>query len=273
MVNTLWNTPEKVTTTANRSWSGMLKKIVAWAIALTLSGQPAEAKTFEKQEFPTEMVANVPWEISPMTENIEQNSIPNYINQAKVGVRKYYPKYENYFNNIFNDIKGWSYEEYLINKEIKKNLVVSWDLLNNDKEIITTILISIEKILSKDLFRTQIWINENSDIYSIANDIEEWFFNKYSKFWKNIKNFWIEFKSLTQKMDNYWEDKIWNEYISLSEKYMPLLKERLLDYGHIKKSKDLQEWIKTYSEILNKINKKPSQIWQKYIIEYNKIKN
>ena len=61
MVNTLWNTPEKVTTTANRSWSSMLKKIVAWAIALTLSGQPAEVKAYNKQEFPTEMVANIPW--------------------------------------------------------------------------------------------------------------------------------------------------------------------------------------------------------------------
>ena len=38
------------------------------------------AKTYNKQEFPTEMVANVPWTISPMTENVEQNSVPNYVN-------------------------------------------------------------------------------------------------------------------------------------------------------------------------------------------------
>ena len=121
MVNTLWNTPEKVTSTPNKTWSGMLKKIVAWAIALTLSGQPAEAKTFEKQEFPTEMVTNVPWEISPMTENVEQDWVKNYINIAKQWTKKYFPEYENYFNDIFLRINNlWWYETYLINKEIKR---------------------------------------------------------------------------------------------------------------------------------------------------------
>ena len=104
MVNTLWNAPEKVTSTPRGSSSSALKKIVAAAIALTLSGQPAEAKTYNKQEFSTEMVANVPWTISPMTENVEQTSVPNYINQAEAAVRKYYPQYEEYFKGIFEKI-------------------------------------------------------------------------------------------------------------------------------------------------------------------------
>ena len=207
-----------------------------------------------------------------MPQSITQSSTPDYIAQAQAGVKKYYPQYENYFNNILNDIKEWSYEEYLINKEIKKNLIVSWDLLDNDKEIITTILMGLEKILGKDLFRTQIWINQDSDIYSIANDIEEDFFNKYSKFSNNLKNFGIEFKNLTKKMDSYWAEKAWTEYITISEKYMSLLKEWLLDYGHLKKSKDLQGWIETYTEMLKNANKKPSEIGQKYIDAYNKIK-
>ena len=274
MVNTLWSTPEKATSTPNKSWSGMLKKIVAWAIALTLSGQPAEAKTFEKQEFPTEMITNVPWEISPMTENVEQASVPNYINQAQTWVKKYYPQYEEYFKNIFNNIEKWSYEEYIVNKEIKRNLTVSWELLKSDKEIKTMILISLEKIVyNKDNFRDKIWITELNDVNVLSNNVYKAFYRKYLKFWENIKNFEIELNNLKQKISINWINKVWEEYISISEKYMQLFNERLLEYGHLKKSKDLQDWIKTYIEILDKTNRKPNQIWQKYIIEYNKIKN
>ena len=107
MVNTLWNAPEKVTSTPKGSSSSALKKIVAAAIALTLSGQPAEAKTYNKQEFSTEIVANVPWTISPMTENIEQTSTPDYINKAEASIRKYYPQYEEYLKELTKRIKWW----------------------------------------------------------------------------------------------------------------------------------------------------------------------
>lgn len=252
----------------------MLKKIVAWAIALTLSGQPVEAKTYEKQEFPTEMVANVPWEISPMTENIEQTNNTNYIKIAKIEIRKYYPNYEEYFKNIFNSIKIWSYEEYIINKEINRSLKATWELLKSDKDIITMILISLEKIVSNiDNFREKIWINKENDINILSDNIHKAFYRKYSKYIKNLENFGIEINNLTEKMGNYWIEKVWDEYITLSEKYMTIFKERLLDYGYLKEGKSIQEWIKKYIEILDKNNRKPSQIWQKYINEYNKIKN
>lgn len=273
MVNTLWNAPEKVTSTPKGSPSNTLKKIVAAAIALTLSGQPAEAKTYNKQEFPTEMVANVPWTISPMTENVEQNSVPNYVNQAQIAVKKYYPQYEEYFKDIINKIQNiWWYGNYLLNKEIKKQIWISWWLLTNEKDISTTILISFENIIWKQDFKKNIWITNNDNKYFVAKNITERFYNNYEKQIKNIKNFERDFSIMSTKVETKWIDEIENEYIELSEKYMPLLKDRLISYWELSKSKEIQKWIELYINIIKRGAKNPSQIWQKYIDEYNKIK-
>jgi hypothetical protein len=58
----------------------------------------------------------------------------------------------------------------------------------------------------------------------------------------------------------------------LFEKYMPLFKEWLLDYGYLRENKSLQLLVETYVETLTKTGKKPSEIGQKYIDAYNKIK-
>jgi hypothetical protein len=42
---------------------------------------------------------------SPRTQNVEQTNVPDYISQAEVGVKKYYPQYEEYFKGIFKEIK------------------------------------------------------------------------------------------------------------------------------------------------------------------------
>ena len=273
MVNTLWNAPEKVTSTPKGSSSSTLKKIVAAAIALTLSGEPTEAKAYNKQEFSTEMVANVPWEISPMTENVEQTSVPDYYNKALNWVRKYYPEYEEYFKDIIKQIKwAWRYEEYLLNKEIKSNLWISWSLLKNEKETITTILISLEKAVWKKNLKTKIWITEDSDINEISDDIINWYITKYERIKKNLKNFEQEIDNLIKKGETQWID-IWIEYISISEKYMRILKDLYIEFWFIKNSKSAQDRVKQYIVTLNKTGKKPNQIWQKYIDEYNKIKN
>ena len=207
-----------------------------------------------------------------MPQSITQ-STPDYIAQAQAAVKKYYPKYENYFNEVFKRISiGW-YEEYLINEEIKEDLNISRELLNDEKEIITTILISLEKItLDKETFKNNIWISDDDDTNFIAIEIYEWFYNKYNKYSKDLENYIKEFSNLKTKMNNWWINWIWNEYITLSEKYMVLLKEWLLEYGYLIKSKEFQGWIKTYKEMLNNTNKKPSEIGQKYIDAYNKIK-
>lgn len=273
MVNTLWNAPEKVTFTPKGSSSSALKKIVAAAIALTLSGQPAEAKTYNKQEFSTEMVANVPWTISPMTENIEQTSTPDYYNKALNWVKKYYPEHEEYFKGIINTIRSKKYESYLLNDEIDVNLTIAWDLLENEKETITTLLISLEKAVWKWFFKTRTWISDNSDINDISNYIIKWFKERYKKTKTNLDDYENEINNLNRRANTEWISNIWIEYITISEKYMQLLKDYFIDYGLIKKSKDVQNRVKIYIDTLKETGKKPSQIWQKYIDEYNKVKN
>ena len=52
---------------------------------------------------------------------------------------------------------------------------------------------------------------------------------------------------------------------------MQLLKNYFIDYGLLRKSKDVQEWVKQYIETLQETGRTPSKIGQKYIDEYNKI--
>ena len=52
---------------------------------------------------------------------------------------------------------------------------------------------------------------------------------------------------------------------------MWLLKDLYIVYGHIRQSKEAQEWVKQYIETLQETGRTPNQIRQKYIDEYNKI--
>ena len=172
MINKLWNSKESTT----KSWSNLWKKAAALLLALTLSGQPAESKTFEKQEFPTEMVAYNPWEYSPMTENVEQTSVPNYINQAKNWVRKYYPQYEEYFNQIFTKI-SWlkAHSHNLINSKIDENFDLFDEELTSEKDKITTILLVLEKIIiwKNQLERSISWNIKGRGLIEIAEGISD----------------------------------------------------------------------------------------------------
>ena len=48
---------------------------------------------------------------SPRTQNVEQTNVPDYISQAEAGVKKYYPQYEEYFKDIFSEIKKLKQED------------------------------------------------------------------------------------------------------------------------------------------------------------------
>ena len=193
-----------------------------------------------------------------------QQSTPDYYSIAEDGVKKYYPEYEEYFKGIIKDIKWlWDYEQYLFNKETNRNLLNAWGLLKNEKEIITTILISMEKVHWIEDFKKKIWISEDSNINDISNDIINWFFRKHEKTQRNLENFKREITK--------WVNNIWEEFITISEKYMVSLKEFFIDYWFIKESKETQDWIKTYIDALQKTGRTPSKIGQRYIDEYNKI--
>lgn len=208
---------------------------------------------------------------SPRTQNVEQTNVPDYISQAEAGVKKYYPEYEEYFKEIIKIIRSKKYEAYILNDEIDVNITISWDLLENEKETIATLLISLEKVVWKRTFKSKIWISDNSDINDISNDITKWFKERYKKTIENLDNFEKEILTLTQKDNSHWKSSFWDEYITTSEKYMQLLKDLYIEFGQIRKSKYAQEWVKQYIETLQETGRTPSKIGQKYIDEYNKI--
>ena len=286
MVNTLWNTPEKVTTTPNRSWSSMLKKIVAWAIALTLSGQPAEVKAFNKQEFPTEMVANIPWEISPMTENVEQTTLPNYIKQAENWVRKYYPQYEGYYNAIFKRTYRLSISsQNIINKKIKENFELFEEELPTEKDKVTTILLVLEKIISwQDWLAKEIkWSAKGRGLIEIAEEISndanqqaEADREQMRADREQIQQETSIIKKRTNKLNEISNYINWNEInretmegiIIKIEEYF-----NLFEIKEIKEDQKLQKMIKQYINYIKQINKKPSNRWKMFIEEYYRINN
>ena len=200
-----------------------------------------------------------------------QHSAPDYISQAEAGVKKYYPQYEEYFKGIIKEIKlFWDYEKYLLNKEIKKSLILLWEWLD-ENEIITSILIWFENIADKEEFKVKKWISKNDIKYKIWEQISEWFYNVYTIESKNIEGFKKEIELLNWKSESIWINEIENEYIQISEKYMQLLKNWLLNYWELRRTKGAQNWIKWYIEMIKRSNRTPNKIGQRYIDEYNKI--
>lgn len=206
-----------------------------------------------------------------VTEINQQSNVPDYYSIAKDGVKKYYPEYEEYFKEIIKIIRSKKYEAYILNDEIDVNITISWDLLENEKETIATLLISLEKVVWKRTFKSKIWISDNSDINDISNDITKWFKERYKKTIENFDNFEKEILTLTQKDNSHWKSSFWDEYITISEKYMQLLKDFYIEFGEIRKSKYAQEWVKQYIETIKETGRTPSKIGQRYIDEYNKI--
>lgn len=285
MINTLQNSPERIPS----KWGNKLKKAVALAIALTLSGEPTEAKTYEKQEFPTEMVANIP-EYAPMTENIEQATVPNYINQARNWVRKYYPQYEEYFRPIFKRINNlWENNIKLINTKINENFLIFEDEIKSEKDKITTTLIVLEKIIwtnsfykSKEIEKIDpnewydiregiateiIWeiniklsqkLKENKEKLEATNSRKE----ELNKQIAEINNLNNKLRSIgNNNTDN---ERILNEVEIFFEK---------VDSQRIRESKAMQNFIESYLNINKRIGRTPKKWWKKIYEEYKKIKN
>lgn len=207
-----------------------------------------------------------------VTEINQQSNTHDYYSIAEAGVKKYYPQYEEYFKGIIKGVKSlWKYEEYLFNDEIDRNIINAWSLLKNEKEIVTTILISLEKGNWKKEFKTKLWITADSNINEISNDIIDWFIRKYERTRSNLDNYESEINSLIRKSNTQWRSSFWDEYIIISEKYMRLLKDLFIDFGLIKESKEIQDWVKIYIEAIKETGRTPSKIGQRYIDEYNKI--
>ena len=273
MVNTLQSTPE----INHKSGSNLWKKAAALLLALTLSGQPAESKTFGKQEFTTEMVANNPWEYSPMTENVEQSTVPNYINQAQVGVKKYYPQYEKYFEPIFITIKDiGNYNIKIINTKIMENLEIFSDEIRSEKDKITTTLIVLEKITGANSFykSNDVEIIDPKEWYDIREGVAtEIIWDVNLSLVQELKNIKTQIKAaerLNNQLKSIWGKSNWEK-----EKILTEIEDffKSVNEKRIKESKSMQEFIETYININKKIGREPNNVWKKIIEEYKNIKN
>ena len=66
--------------TTTKNW------IIAWSLLFAICTYPAKA---------AEVSYNC--SASPIVENVEQQTTPDYFSQAEAGVKKYYPQYAEYF--------------------------------------------------------------------------------------------------------------------------------------------------------------------------------
>lgn len=99
---------------------------------------------------------------------------PDYISQAQAAVKKYYPQHVEYFNPIFTQINSISQgTKVIVNQKIKENLDVFDEELSTDKDKMTTILLALEQLTSKNQFRifSDVGIKDNDDRLEIAKEI------------------------------------------------------------------------------------------------------
>ena len=172
---------------SSNSFSKTLRNgLIATSLLFTLWSQPAESKTVEKNMNKIEMTTDKA--ASPMIENVEQQSTPDYISQAEAWVKKYYPQYADYFKPAI-EIINWipqSIKEK-INFIIDDNFDLFEDDITTEKDRITTILMFYENYLWNNYFSNQndvkiiskeLWYDVR---FSAAKEISKWLLKRDGK--------------------------------------------------------------------------------------------
>lgn len=277
----------KVRTDSNNSSNSFSKTIrnglIATSLLFTLWSQPAESKTVEKNMNKIEMTTDKA--ASPIVENVEQQSTPNYMNQVEAWVKKYYPQYADYFKPAI-EIMNWipqSVKEK-INFIIDDNFDLFEDDITSEKDKITTILMFYENYLWKSYFLNQNDVKKISkdlwyDIrFSAAKEISKWFIKEMGKEYQEIIQ--IQTEILTEKKaqnekrgkGNDSPEELKKDMENTLAIRMKLFEKNLISRTKMNNFKVLIEDINNYKKICDITWKKPSPIWQKFIDEYNKIK-
>ena len=269
---------------SSNSFSKTLRNgLIATSLLFTLWSQPVESKTVEKNMNKIEMTTDKA--ASPMIENVEQQSTPNYMNQVEAWVKKYYPQYADYFkttieliNTVPENIKS------KINYLIHDSFDLFEDDITTEKDKIATILMFYETFFGKNYFSNQNDVKVISkelwyDIrYSAAKEINSWFTKNMGKKYQEIMQIELEVLNEKKIQNEKWEK--WNNSPEIIQQDIEktlmirskLFDKNLIEWNNMKDIKAIQTDVKNYIEICNKTWKKPSPIWQKFIDEYNKIK-
>ena len=144
---------------------------------------------------------------SPRTQNVEQTNVPDYISQAKVAVKKYYPQYEEYFKPIFDQISKLDKSLIdIINNNLDNAINKSKDELKTEKQVYTMVLMTIEKLDWKNTFCNDSSTAENEeereDLEGISEVITEFIAKWFTEKWKEIEKWKImteRVKTLSKK--------------------------------------------------------------------------
>ena len=145
---------------------------------------------------------------SPRTQNVEQTNVPDYINQAKVAVKKYYPQYEEYFKPIFDQISKID-QEYInvINNNLDK-IAKNTKIWTSEKDIYTTILMTLEKLVWKSAFCNDEIVEKNIEekdfkewaAKAIAHSIKKWLEKRKNE----LEIIMEKWKKMTERMETIW---------------------------------------------------------------------
>jgi len=269
---------------SSNSFSKTLRNgLIATSLLFTLWSQPAESKTVEKNMDKIEMTTEKA--TSPMVENIEQQSTPDYINQAEAWVKKYYPQYAEYLKTTLEVISIIPKNtKNKINAIIEENFEIFEDDITNEKDRITTILMFYEHYLWNNYFSNQndvkiiskeLWYDVR---FSAAKEISKSVVKNVGKKYQEIIQ--IELEALNEKKAQTEKRKKWDRSPETIQGdlertltiRMKLFEKNLFWRNDLKNLDPIIKDIKNYEEIFKITWKKPSPIWQKFIDEYNKIK-
>jgi hypothetical protein len=222
------------------------------------------------------MLASIPWEYTPMTENIEQATVPNYINQAQNWVKKYYPQYEEYFRPIFKELNEmWKNDNNTFNKKIHDNFEIFKEELTTEKDKITTILLTIDELIGEKTFIRWKKIIDSKEweelLKWISNEIINDIKIQFSKELKESKEKLAKNKEKLSRIKGIRE--IINKNDTSPEIIIKSIEERFnyTDINDVKNDKTIQEIIKYYISFSKRINWKQSQLGKKYIEEYKRL--
>lgn len=263
--------------TNTRNW------IIAWSLLLALWLQQAEARTAEEIICPIGMTSDV--SASPIVENVEQQTTPNYISLAEAGLKKYYPQYADYFvttlettHTIPASIKN------KINTIIEENFEIFEDDIITEKDKITTILMFYEVYLWKIYFSNQNDVKVISkdlgyDIrFSAAKEISKSLIKNMGKRYQEVTQIQLEILDEKKAQNEKWESwdnspetMQWDLEKTLTI-WIKLFDRNLIEWEELKNIETIIYDIKHYIGFCNITWKKPSPIGQRFIDEYNKIK-
>lgn len=269
---------------SSNSFSKTLRNgLIATSLLFALWSQPAESKTVEKNMNKIEMTTDKA--ASPIVENVEQQSTPDYISQAEAWVKKYYPQYADYFETTLETIHTIPANiKNKINELIEENFEIFEDDITTEKDRITTILMFYENYLWNNYFSNQnnvkviskeLWYDVR---FSAAKEISQWLIKNMGKRYQEITK--VELEIFNEKKAQNERTKKWNDTPELLQSdiekiltiRMKLFEKNLIERSELKYLKPIIKDIKNYEEIFKITWKKPSPIWQKFIDEYNKIK-